>query len=127
MFWGRDLDFQVHRGHKGQIRFPEHNSRSIRAINLKLGTDTHCGWGKIPIHFGVTGVICGVQWSILGTLGHNSKSFRPINLKPGTDSCLGLGNICLFIFGSLGSILGSLEQDDKMSIHFGVNFGVTEC
>ena len=25
LFWGRDLDFQGHRGHKGQIRFLKHN------------------------------------------------------------------------------------------------------
>ena len=61
-FWGHDLDFQGHRGHKGQIQFPEHNSISIRAINFKLGTDTcleqdnmsRCILGSLGWIFGVT-------------------------------------------------------------------------
>ena len=32
----------------------QHNSECFRAINLKLGTDTCLGLGKMPIHFGVT-------------------------------------------------------------------------
>ena len=55
LFWSHDLDFPNFCGHKDQIRFPEHNCKISRAIKLKLGKDTHFGWGKIPIHFGVTG------------------------------------------------------------------------
>ena len=84
------------------MRFLEHNSKSIRSIDLKLSTDTHCGLGKISIYFGNTGVIFRVKWSVLGSLEHKSKSFKAINLNPGTDSCLWSG---------------------KMSIHF----GVTDC
>ena len=38
----------------------EHNLKSFGAINLKPGTDTCVGSGKMPFHFGVTGVNFGV-------------------------------------------------------------------
>ncbi len=38
----------------------DHNSETFRAINLKLGTDTYLGSGKMPFHFGVNGVNFGV-------------------------------------------------------------------
>ncbi len=38
----------------------EHNSKGFRATNLKLGTDTWLGSGKMPIDFGVSGVKFGV-------------------------------------------------------------------
>ncbi len=49
--WGRDLDFQGHRGRKGKIRFLEHNSKSFSSISLILGTDTCLRSGKMLIHF----------------------------------------------------------------------------
>ena len=74
--------FQGHRGHKGQIRFLEHNCKGFRAINLKLDTDS-CIWsGKMPIHFGGTGSILGSLGSILASrspilksVEHNLKKF----------------------------------------------------
>ena len=47
------LIFKI-RGHKGQIWFPEYNSKSFRPINLKLGTltDTSLGLGKMHTHVG---------------------------------------------------------------------------
>ena len=62
-FWGRDFDFQGHRGHKGRIPFPEHNSvaKGVRAINLKLATDTCLRSGKMPIHFWVTILNSGIS------------------------------------------------------------------
>ena len=60
MFWGRDLEFQGHRSHKGQIRLSEHNSKLFRAMNLKLGTDTGLRSGQMPIHWGQFGGQFGV-------------------------------------------------------------------
>ncbi len=103
--WRYDLDFQGHRGHKGQILFPQHDSKRFRAINLRLGTNTCLRSNNRSIHFGVTVVNFWVF------LEHNCQSSRPITLKHGTDTCLDSGNM-LIHFGVSG-------------FNLGVNFGVT--
>ncbi len=52
--WSHDLEFQGHTGQKGQIWFPDHNSRCFRTINLKLVTATCLGSGKMHVHFEAT-------------------------------------------------------------------------
>ena len=76
---------------------------------MKLGTDTHLGWGTIPIHFGVTGVIFRVKQSILWSLGSILGS-----QKPGTNTCLGSGKMSIHV-GFTGVNVGVTR----------VNFGVT--
>ena len=64
MCWSHGVDFQGHRGHKGQFRFLEHNSKCFRATNLKLDTDTCLESGKRPTRFGATGVNFEVSFGV---------------------------------------------------------------
>ena len=90
---GHDLNYQGHHGHKGQIRFLEHNSESSQLESwyrhsVWMGQD-RCSfwshgsfWGQV-VNFSVTG---GQFW---GSLRHGSNRFRATNLKLGTDTWLG--------------------------------------
>ncbi len=69
-FWGggvTEVNFGVpganFGGHWGITR------RTLRATNLELGTDTCLGSGKMPVHYGVTGLnfgVTGVNFRVAG-------------------------------------------------------------
>ncbi len=102
-FWGHDLDFQGHRGHRCQIWFLEHNSIVFRATNLKHGTDTWLASGKMSIHFGVTGVTeC------------KKVKIAPIGVSCSTLWCY------IFVFGTISyySIMCHLEVNTHKAHQF---------
>ena len=52
--WGHDLEFQGHWVQKGHGPFPDNNSKSLRAFDLKLDISIDLVHRKMPIDFGVT-------------------------------------------------------------------------
>ena len=131
LFWGCDLDFQGRRGHKGQIRFLEHNSERFWAINLKLHTDTCLGQTKCILILGSQGQIWGHGAQFWGREG---QFWGHCNI---TQNILGLSTWdllqilvldqarCLFMLGSLGSILGSRESSLRSLEHASAGFRAT--
>ena len=108
-FWGHDVDFQGHRGHKGQIQFLQHNSKSFRDFNLNLRTDTCLRSSKIHDHFGVTWVM-GVNFRCHCGITQNVLKLSTWN----------------FISGSLGSILGSWGHGGRFWGHWSITQKVLE-
>ena len=92
-FWGRDLDFLGHWGHKGQIWFLEDNFHQFWSYHLqnwyrhlsRVRPDSYWLWGG---HFELWDHWCKKVRNQDRFQYHKSKATKAINLELGTDTHL---------------------------------------